>query len=100
MEVSPIMAEAKKNPRHEIMMFNRKKIEISGVLNVESFDAEEFLLETECGFLCIKGQNLHMKNLSLETGQVSIEGYVHDMGYIDENHGSSKGKGLIGRLFK
>lgn len=94
------MAEAKKNPRHEIMMFNRKKLEISGVLNVESFDSEEFLLETECGFLCIKGQNLHMKNLSLETGQVSIEGYVRDLGYTDENQGGSKGKGLMGRLFK
>ncbi|RKD22789.1 sporulation protein YabP [Ammoniphilus oxalaticus] len=94
------MAEAKKNPRHEVTMFNRKKLEISGVLNVESFDSEEFLLETECGFLCIKGQNLHMKNLSLETGQVSIEGYVHDFGYSNESQGGSKGKGLMGRLFK
>jgi sporulation protein YabP len=92
--------EPKKNPRHEIMMFNRKKLEITGVLNVESFDNEEFLLETECGFLCIKGQNLHMKNLSLETGQVSIEGYIYDMGYIDEHGGGSKGKGLFGRIFK
>lgn len=94
------MAEPKKNPRHEIMMFNRKKLEISGVLNVESFDSEQFLLETECGFLCIKGQNLHMKNLSLETGQVSIEGYVRELGYKEESQGGSKSKGFMGRLFK
>jgi sporulation protein YabP len=94
------MVEAKKTPRHEIMMMNRKRMDISGVLNVESFDHEEFLLETECGFLCIKGQNLYMKNLSLETGQVSIEGYVYDMGYIDEHSGGSKGKGFFGKIFK
>lgn len=90
----------KKTIRHEVVMVNRKKLDISGVLKVESFDHEEFLLQTEAGFLAIKGKNLHMKNLSLETGQVSIEGVVFAMEYIDESYHGEKAKGLFGRIFK
>lgn len=85
--------------RQEIKMLNRKILEISGVLNVESFDAEEFLLETECGFLTIKGQNLHIKNLNLEQGLVAIEGLVNELAYVD-GASQSKSKGLLGKLFK
>jgi sporulation protein YabP len=85
--------------RQEVRMLNRKVLEISGVLNVESFDAEEFLLETECGFLTIKGQNLHIKNLNLEQGLVAIEGLVNELAYVDAN-AQGKAKGLLGKLFK
>lgn len=93
------MVEQGKTKRQEIKMLNRKVLEISGVLNVESFDNEEFLLETECGFLAIKGENLHIKNLSLEQGLVAIEGLVNEMAYLEGN-GHQKSKGLLGKLFK
>jgi len=67
------MIDQGKMKRQEVKMLNRKLLELSGVLNVDSFDSEEFLLETECGFLAIKGQNLHIKNLKLEQGLVGIE---------------------------
>lgn len=92
--------EPKKPVRHEVVMLNRKTMELSGVINVESFDSEEFLLETECGYLAIKGNNLHMKKLSLETGEVAIEGTVYDMNYIDEQHAAEKARGFFGKLFK
>ncbi|GLI10265.1 MULTISPECIES: sporulation protein YabP [Paenibacillus] len=85
--------------RQEIKMLNRKLLEVSGVLNVESFDSEEFLLETECGYLMIKGQNLHIKNLSLEQGLVAIEGYVNELAYVDANS-QGKTKGFLSKLFK
>ncbi|QHW32140.1 sporulation protein YabP [Paenibacillus rhizovicinus] len=85
--------------RQEIKMLNRKILEITGVMNVESFDVEEFLLETELGFLAIRGQNLHMKHLSLEQGLVAIEGLVHSLTYLDGNT-ASKSKGLFGKIFK
>lgn len=91
--------QGKVQKRQEVKMLNRKLLEISGVLNVESFDSEEFLLETDLGFLMIKGQNLHIKNLSLEQGIVAIEGYVHSLAYLDGNT-SGKSKGLFGKLFK
>lgn len=93
------MIEPMKSKRQEIKMLNRKLLEISGVLNVESFDNEEFLLETECGYLMIKGQNLHIKNLNLEQGLVAIEGLVNDIGYV-ESHSQEKTKGFLGKLFK
>lgn len=91
--------EPGKMKRQEIKMLNRKLLEVSGVMNVESFDSEEFLLETECGFLMIRGQNLHIKNLSLEQGLVAIEGSVNELAYVDTNS-QGKSKGLWGKLFK
>ena len=82
-------------------MLNRKLLELSGVVNLESFDSEEFLLETECGFLTVKGQNLHIKNLSLEQGLVAIEGVINGLAYVDGGSGpQAKAKGLLGKLFK
>jgi sporulation protein YabP len=91
--------EPGKVKRQEIKMLNRKLLEVSGVMNVESFDSEQFLLETEYGFLMIKGQNLHIKNLSLEQGLVAIEGLVNELIYVDANS-QGKTKGLWGKLFK
>lgn len=93
------MIDPVKSKRQEIKMLNRKLLEISGVLNVESFDSEEFLLETECGFMVIKGQNLHIKNLNLEQGLVAIEGLVNELAYLDGNS-QVKTKGIFGKLFK
>jgi sporulation protein YabP len=93
------MIDPVKSKRQEIKMLNRKLLEISGVMNVESFDSEEFLLETECGFLMIKGQNLHIKNLSLEQGLVAIEGTINELAYVDAlSH--EKSKSFFGKIFK
>ncbi|GGD99635.1 sporulation protein YabP [Paenibacillus nasutitermitis] len=91
--------QGKGQKRQEIKMLNRKILEITGVMNVESFDVEEFLLETELGFLAIRGQNLHMKHLSLEQGLVAIEGLVHSLTYLDGNT-TGKSKGIFGKIFK
>lgn len=95
------MAEQGKGQKHqEVRMLNRKVLELTGVLNVESFDSEEFLLETELGFLTVTGQNLHIKHLSLEQGLVAIEGIVNSLAYLDGAAASGKSKGLFGKLFK
>ena len=93
------MIEMNRPKRQEIKMMNRKTLEISGVINVESFDSEEFLLETECGFLTIRGNSLHMKNLNLEQGLVAIEGVVNQILYLD-GHQQGKAKGLFGKMFR
>lgn len=93
------MIEQPKAKRQEIKMLNRKVMEITGVKNVESFDSEEFLLETELGFLTVRGQNLHMKHLSLEQGLVAIEGLIHTIAYLDGS-AADKSKGFFGKLFK
>jgi sporulation protein YabP len=94
-----MMEQNKMVKRQEIKMLNRKLLEISGVRNVESFDSEEFLLETDLGYLTIRGSNLHIKNLSLEQGLVAIEGMVNELAYVDGS-AQGKSKGLWGKLFK
>lgn len=84
---------------HDIMMRGRKVLEITGVKQVESFDNEEFLLETAMGFLAIRGQNLQMKNLDVDKGIVSIKGKIFDLVYLDEQPGE-KAKGFFSKLFQ
>jgi sporulation protein YabP len=86
-------------PDHDVVMRGRKLLEITGVKQVESFDNEEFLLETSMGFLAIKGQNLQMKNLDVDKGLVSIKGRIFELIYIDEQHGE-KAKGFFSKLFR
>ncbi|RJX36761.1 sporulation protein YabP [Paenibacillus pinisoli] len=94
------MAEAGKGQKNQdVKLINRKLLELTGVVNVESFDSEEFLLETELGFLTVTGQNLHIKHLSLDQGLVAIEGLIHSLAYLD-GAAASKSKGLFGKLFK
>src|SRR4051812_9417571 len=84
-------------PEHDVMMKGRRLLDITGVRQVESFDNEEFLLETTMGFLSIRGQNLQMKNLDVDKGIVSIKGKIFDLVYLDE-HTGEKAKGFFGKL--
>ncbi|AXF56601.1 sporulation protein YabP [Salicibibacter kimchii] len=86
-------------PEHDIVIKGRKTLEISGVKEVESFDSQEFLLETVMGYLSVRGNDLYMKNLNVEEGLVSIEGKIDDLIYVDEQS-QGKPKGFIGKLFK
>ncbi|TWK82249.1 Spore protein YabP [Bacillus paralicheniformis] len=86
-------------PEHNVTMKGRKLLDISGVKQVESFDNEEFLLETVMGMLAVRGENLQMKNLDVEKGVVSIKGRVLDIVYLDEQQGE-KAKGFFSKLFK
>ncbi|KON85864.1 spore coat protein [Sporosarcina globispora] len=84
---------------HDVIMRGRRLLDITGVKQVESFDNEEFLLETVMGFLAIRGQNLQMKNLDVDKGIVSIKGKVFDLVYIDDQNGD-KAKGFFSKLFR
>ncbi|MEN1966452.1 sporulation protein YabP [Lentibacillus sp. N15] len=84
---------------HFIKINNRKNLEISGVKEVDSFDNEEFLLETVMGYLIIRGQNLQLKNLDVGQGLVSIKGKIYELSYVDEQH-QEKAKGFFSKLFR
>ena len=86
-------------PDHDLSMKGRRLLDISGVKQVESFDNEEFLLETVMGFLSVRGQNLQMKNLDVDKGIVSIKGKIYEINYLDE-HSGEKAKGFFGKLFR
>ncbi|MEI3613969.1 sporulation protein YabP [Pseudogracilibacillus sp. SO30301A] len=84
---------------HRVSINNRKELEIKGVKEIDSFDNEEFLLETNMGYLIVRGQNLQLKNLNVEEGIVQIQGKVYELTYVDEQQ-QEKAKGLFSRLFR
>ena len=86
---------------HKLTMLNRRTCSISGVNDVLAFDVHEILLETEQGMLMIKGEDLHVNRLSLEKGEVDIDGKIDAFTYSDvSNAGGPKGGSLFARLFR
>ncbi len=82
-----------------IIIENREKATISGVLDVLSFDDQIVILETELGLLNIKGDNLKINKLSLDTSEIIIEGKFMNLGYSEKNE-HLKTSGLLSKLFK
>jgi sporulation protein YabP len=96
-----VVEETFRTSQHEVTMINRNEMTVTGVVSVESFDSEEFLLQTDYGYLGIRGQDLHIKNLDLDQGRVSIEGHFLDVSYLDVHMPrADKTKSVLGRLFK
>lgn len=70
-----------KNNSHSIALRNRTEGNISGVVDVCSFDVNEIILETTEGMLRIKGKELHISKINLEQGEVDLEGMVKTISY-------------------
>lgn len=85
---------------HSISISERKTINITGVKKIDSFDNEEFLLETTMGYLAIKGEGLEIIKLDTYQGNVSIKGKVSSMIYMDNHKKQEKDEGIFGKLFK
>lgn len=87
------------NYNHNITINERKNIVISGVKKIDSFDDEEFLLETSMGYLIIKGTSLEIIKLDTYQGNVSIKGKVNSINYL-ENNKKEKEESMFNKLFK
>ncbi len=83
---------------HNVIMENRRSLTLSGVTDVDSFDERCISLYTELGELLIKGRNLHINSISVETGDMSIEGEIWSLIYGDmDKKGASS---FLGKLFR
>lgn len=85
---------------HGITISERKNIQVTGVKKIESFDNEEFFMETTLGYLVIKGSSLEIIKLDTYQGNVSIKGKIDSMTYIEDNIKKDKESSLINKLFK
>lgn len=94
------MEEKQYSKAHKLILSNRRTGTVTGVADVISFDITEVLLETEQGMLMIKGADLHVNRLTLEKGEIDIEGRIDSLAYSDVNTYQKQGESLIGRLFK
>lgn len=86
-------------PPHRIVVADRQQLEVAGVLNVDSFDDREIVLETEGGVLLVRGEDLHVRELNLEGGRLLVTGLIIALEYQGEG-ALGKGKGLLSRLFR
>ncbi len=85
---------------HAITINERKNIVISGVKKIDSFDNEEFLMETNMGYIIIKGEGLEIIKLDTFQGNVSIKGKINSLGYIENIKKKDKEESLFTKLFK
>ena len=84
---------------HNVTISDRKNIMISGVKKIESFDNEEFLMETNMGYVLVKGSELEIIKLDTYQGNVSIKGKFNSLIYMDSTK-KEKDEGLFSKLFK
>jgi len=87
-----------RNVPHHLVLEGRRRLSISGVQDVESFDETGVVCATVKGTLLIKGSGLHVDRLNLEGGELSIEGNVDSMEYVDSEN--NRGGGFFARLFR
>ena len=82
-----------------LILENRGKISISGVLDVLSFDDQVVIVETELGLLTIKGENIRINKLSIDTSEVIVEGDISSMSYSDKSVEKTK-TSVLSKIFK
>ena len=85
---------------HGISIAERKNIIVTGVKKIESFDNEEFLMDTTLGFLVIKGSGLEIIKLDTYQGNVSIKGQVDSLNYMENGIKKDKDNSFLSKLFK
>lgn len=84
------------NPAHNIQMTDRKRLDITGVEDVDCFNEQIVVLRTPLGMLTVSGTGLNMAHLNLEEGRVAIDGEFDALEYT----GGKKKSGWMRRLFR
>ncbi|MGE4485535.1 MAG: sporulation protein YabP [Oscillospiraceae bacterium] len=82
---------------HNVIIEGRSRVSVSGVTDVESFDETVVVINTTRGVLIVRGEGLHMEKLSLDSGEIIIEGNISALEYEEE---ARSGDGFFARLFK
>lgn len=88
----------KKAPVHNLILENRNKLSVSGVTDVDRFDESLVLLYTSMGELTVRGTDLHVNDLSVESGEMNIEGEIQSIVYGDPDRRSPLS--FVGKIFR
>lgn len=75
-----------------IILEGRRKLSVSGVEDIDSFDENSAVIFTSMGLVEVKGSDIHMNKLNLESGEIVLEGEFDSVIYPDENGGKQKKK--------
>ncbi|MGN1331070.1 MAG: sporulation protein YabP [Clostridia bacterium] len=90
--------ESQSNIVQNVILENRKKLTLTGIKDVLSFDDEIIVVESELGLINVKGNDLKVNKISVETGDVIIEGIIKMIEYSDKDNLSKES--LISKIFK
>ena len=81
---------------HRLELMDRAHLTVSGVEDVERFDETGIVMATSAGLLTVTGEGLHIGQLSLEGGELHVDGRIDGVNYEEEQPSRS---GLFSRLF-
>lgn len=82
---------------HHVVIEERKSLTVSGVEDVERFDENTIVLSTSRGAMVVAGENLHIEKLSLDGGDLKVEGDIDSVSYEEETGGRG---GFFSRLLR
>ena len=93
------MIEEKKDIKlsHNLILKERKSLNISGVLDVDSFDDNAVVAYTDLVELTIKGSNLHINKINLDSGDLELDGEVYSLEYAEDRPAE---RGFFSKLFR
>ena len=90
------MGEERMEMPHKLTLNDRRQLTVTGVTEVISFDEAAVILRTQSGMLHIQGRNLQLKTLSLEGGQVAVDGSVAALIYEEPKESGNWVRRLFG----
>lgn len=82
---------------HNLVLEDRRLLTVSGVSDVDSFDEETVVVFTDLGELTVRGRDLHINRLSVETGELTVEGSISALIYSEE---TVKSGGFFSKVFR
>jgi len=101
MEMMGMPIEEKKQvvkTQHNFLLENREKMSLSGVVDVDIFNPDMVVVQTEMGMLTIKGIDLHINKLNLESSELCLEGEINSCIYSEKT--GNTGGGILSKIFK
>lgn len=88
------------NPIQNLLLECREKLTVSGVSDVLSFDDQIVIVETDLGLLTIKGENLKINKLNIDTSDFILNGKINSLSYSEGSFEGNKSTNILGKIFK
>ena len=89
----------KSNIIQNLILESREKLNISGALDVLSFDDQIVIVQTHLGLLTVKGEDLRISKLNIDSEEVIVDGTITTMSYSDKNI-EKKDNSFLSKIFK
>ena len=84
----------------DVCLFSRKRMELKGIEEGESFSETEIILQSSLGLIAVNGSGLKIGRFSAEKGELELSGTVDAFAYLEEDGGERERRGFFGRLFR